>query len=125
MVEYARGGNQENVIEELSLAYHHILYEFADSGRSKLRLLPVSGGVFSGKFGPFMPRITVEALGKGFAMLEDELKTRILNAETLELCIYMARDFEAYVGAVVSGRRHHSEAGGRPFLAQRWRQPQL
>lgn len=100
----AQGGTREMVIKALSSAYRHILSEFVTSGLKRLRLLPVSGGIFSGEFGPDMPRITVEALRKGFSSLDGTSQACVLGAEALELCIFMERDYDPYSEAVSEGR---------------------
>jgi hypothetical protein len=97
-------GHRARVVEALAQAYQHILAEFATSTLKRLRLLPVSGGIFSGTYSPDMPRITVEALQKGFSLLDDGAQARVIEAEVLELCIFLEREFKAYSQAVNEAR---------------------
>ena len=66
------------------------------------RLLPVSSGIFAGNFARDLPGMTVEALGAGFAALDEAQQHQVLRADRLEFCIFMREDFEAYLSAFVA-----------------------
>jgi hypothetical protein len=87
----------------LSVCYSNILAKFADQPNlTCLRLLPISGGIFSGALTHMMPDITVHALAAGFAQLNSEKRSRLLDAMTrIELCIY-SDSFRHYVERVSS-----------------------
>jgi len=67
-------------VESLSTAYKNVLTEFVGCGMSALRLLPVSGGIFSGSFLSEMPELTFEALRNGFCLLGAEERSALLLA---------------------------------------------
>ena len=52
--------SQKDAIEMLGRAYRNVLHEAATSRLKRLRLLPVSSGVFAGSFSQSMPIITME-----------------------------------------------------------------
>merc|ERR1740123_270920 len=61
-----RSISQEQATDELAEAYKAIFCEFARSRLGGLRMLPISGGIFSGSFAPELPVLTVKALRKAF-----------------------------------------------------------
>merc|ERR1712228_947124 len=106
------------VVKQLSTAYRNILSEFVTSGLKRLRLLPVSGGIFSGEYGTDMPQITAEALRKGFTSLDATSQAHVLGAESLELCIFMERDYDLYSEAVSEGRTGIHKTRSRNFVVR-------
>ena len=92
----------DEAITELAAAYAAALWEFVASGMPCFRLLPVSSGIFAGNFAKDLPGMTVEALGAGFAALDETMQRQILHADRLEFCIFMQEDFEAYLSAFVA-----------------------
>lgn len=85
---------QEAVIR-LSIAYGAALVEFAASGLPTLRLLPVSGGIFSGAFGPELPELTALAFFRGFERLSGEQQKQVAQAK-LEMCIFMENELAGF-----------------------------
>ena len=78
------------------------------SPTTTLRLLPVSGGIFSGPHKPFMPAITMRALSCAPCLLSPE-EARVLEAtlrggSKLDLCIFEADEFAAYRAALAEAR---------------------
>eukprot|EP00747_Dinoflagellata_sp_TGD_P208314 gnl/TRDRNA2_/TRDRNA2_81817_c0_seq2.p3 gnl/TRDRNA2_/TRDRNA2_81817_c0~~gnl/TRDRNA2_/TRDRNA2_81817_c0_seq2.p3 ORF type:complete len:131 (+),score=26.19 gnl/TRDRNA2_/TRDRNA2_81817_c0_seq2:402-794(+) len=92
----AECAGRDEAVGDLAKVYRNILAEFAASDLPRLRLLPVSGGIFSGKFAPQLPAMTAEAIGLGFSRLEHAAKVQVLKASSLELCIFMESDFDAF-----------------------------
>jgi len=89
------------VMKALSIVYRNILAEFARAPDvSKLRILPVSGGVFGGEFGKVLPEITATALALGFRQLSAAERKKVLLASALDLCIFNEKDYDAYSEAV-------------------------
>jgi len=89
------GSDCSVVVKALSTVYHNILTEFARAPDvSKLRILPVSGGVFGGEFGKLMPEITATALPLGFRQLSAAERQRVLSASALDLCIFNEKDYQ-------------------------------
>jgi len=84
-----RNVTRAQAVEELAKAYENILREFAASELPKLRMLPVSGGIFSGDFLPELPQLTAESLKLGFSNLEPSQKEQVLKASNIDLCIFM------------------------------------
>ena len=96
---------------KLAGAYRNVLSQFVRFAESKaaagpaptgtpvrLRLLPISGGIFAGAFRERVPRLTREALDAGFAQLPEATQQRLLSRErTLELCIFAEAEFEGFV----------------------------
>mmetsp|Transcript_63853 Transcript_63853/g.176473 ORF Transcript_63853/g.176473 Transcript_63853/m.176473 type:complete len:113 (+) Transcript_63853:1-339(+) len=65
--------------------------EFCVSGKKSLRLLPISGGIFSGYWGDSMAQfseITAEALERAYFYMPPD-RQRIIDGANLEMCIYM------------------------------------
>ena len=54
-----------------------------------LRLLPVSGGIFAGRFSGDVPRLTHRALRRGYAELPEATQRALLEAGLrVELCVF-------------------------------------
>lgn len=66
-----------------------------------LRLLPVSGGIFSGPFGERIPRMTWEALVKAYLQLREEERAVLLgpNCRSVNLCVYDEKEVHSFLGA--------------------------
>jgi O-acetyl-ADP-ribose deacetylase (regulator of RNase III) len=84
----------------LARAYRNILHEFALSGADKLRVPPVSGGIFSGHLYNQMPMLTQEALAAGFDQLHKyDRETLLQNNKKIQLCVFMDREWDGYCRA--------------------------
>ena len=79
--------------------YQNILVAFGKSGRPNLRLLFVSGGLFSGPFEKSMPEMTMIALGRAFESLKITERNQMMKAENIELCIYWNGGQEEFIEA--------------------------
>merc|ERR1719296_245700 len=64
------------VSARLTKAYANVFTEFASSPAKQLRLLPISSGVFAGRFGKEMPKLTAKALIASFFLLSEEARDR-------------------------------------------------
>ena len=73
---------------ELRKAYHAVFVEFLESKAKKLRLLPISGALFAGKFIDQMTGLTPQAVANGFMKLSTEDRQRVLKANSIEMCIF-------------------------------------
>lgn len=110
-------GNAEQGLEALAKAYSNILQEFAAprlppaTPFRHLRLLPLSSGIFSGNYGQSLPGTTMRALGAGFAMIDTGARQRVLDARTLELCIFSEAEYERYAVALRRVQRGPGVAG--------------
>mmetsp|Transcript_157894 Transcript_157894/g.483878 ORF Transcript_157894/g.483878 Transcript_157894/m.483878 type:complete len:283 (+) Transcript_157894:56-904(+) len=92
---------REKAEDELAMAYFNVFKEFRASGLQRLRLLPVSGGIFSGPFGGCLPELTASALDKAFDRLDAETQAWVLGSH-VEMCIYMEDQAPAFREAFVS-----------------------
>eukprot|EP00755_Sulcionema_specki_P009430 Sspe_Gene.43670::Locus_21319_Transcript_1_1_Confidence_1.000_Length_2660::g.43670::m.43670 len=65
-----------------------------------LRLLPVSGGIFSGPFAKDMPRLTMDALVSAFDDLDRSKRRAIMcGSSGIELCIFDGAQQESFTAA--------------------------
>lgn len=95
------GSDCSVVVKALSKVYLNILAEFARAPDiSKLRILPVSSGVFGGEFGKLLPEMTATALALGFRQLSAAERQRVLSASALDLCIFNEKDYQTYSEAL-------------------------
>ena len=81
--------NWERAVRTLATAYEGVLRESAQL--HTLRLLPISGGIFSGKFRDQLPLLTHEALTQALG--------RSAPAAKLDMCIFMQSEWQAFVDA--------------------------
>jgi len=98
---------------DLSKAYRNIFTEFLASGLPKLRLLPVSGAIFSGDFGSHegvFPAMTVEGIGSGFRQLR-EAEQNELKTKEIELCIFSDGELEDYAFALTGDASSAANVG--------------
>lgn len=91
-----RDYSRDEAVAELAKAYQGILTEFVASGLANLRLLPVSGGIFSGPFSSELPGMTAEALQSGFLALTAEQQEQVKVADRLEMCIFMEKELKDF-----------------------------
>lgn len=104
-VPWASGQAQQTALQKLTLAYKNILVEFEASTSQRLRLLPVSGGIFSGPFHQQLPHLTFEALEKAFRSLPESSQEHLLQRfkdHVLEMCIFQESDLPSYEAACAS-----------------------
>jgi len=97
--EEPAGCSQEQAVDMLSQAYQAVLAEFAASRLSCLRMPPLSGGLFAGRFREEMPRLTWLALQLGFGRLTEEQQGQVLRARSLEMCIFFEQELQDFSDA--------------------------
>ena len=88
----------QNAIKKLSKAYYNVLIEFILTEAPALRLLPISGDIFAGKFKNIMPQITYESLNIACAIIaskNNDYATYLCEKE-LNMCIYDEEDYNKY-----------------------------
>jgi len=90
--------DENEAIKQLATAYYNVLREFVRSGKSKMRLVPVSSGIFAGPFKSRMPDITHKAWTQAMTRLDDNEKAH-LEKSSIELCIFEEREVESYTKA--------------------------
>lgn len=87
---------RDDAVGKLAVAYSNVFREFAVSKKPCLRLLPISGGIFSGPFAAVFPSMTSEAISAAIATMQSahpEVFQIISNAH-VELCVYRADEWE-------------------------------
>jgi len=105
---------KEQAVSVLARTYRNILSEFVgralqeaeEKGLSppSLRLLPISGGIFSGAFLKDMPGITFEALQLGFDQLDPRQQRLLLSvlhgsSSKIGLCIFSEKELPLFLAA--------------------------
>ena len=90
--------SRAEVVATLARAYGNILREFAASGQRRLRLLPVSGGIFAGPFAAEVPALTWEALQLGFGRLS-LAERRAVQRRAVDLCLFDHADLARFRAA--------------------------
>jgi len=76
----------------------------AKYGRGKIRLVPISAGIFSGPLHADMPQITADALLDAIAFVfgpdaDATRTTYVADVEAVELCVYMEQEYSLYSAA--------------------------
>lgn len=97
--QLAYDNQPDEVVEALSIAYQGVIKEFLASKRKRLRICPISGGIFSGDHAERLPELTAKALTR--AIVESKSINRLKKCE-LELCIYLEEDLRKYEAALVA-----------------------
>eukprot|EP00760_Papus_ankaliazontas_P006332 PhM_4_TR13002/c0_g1_i1/m.40422 len=89
-------------VQALSRAYRNALQEFTKSNRAHLRMVPISGGIFSGSLYPEMPNMTIEALEAAYQQLHKVDKEALLSSEvkSLNMCVFSEREWDWYVNSL-------------------------
>eukprot|EP00969_Alexandrium_andersonii_P004962 215365-Alexandrium_andersonii.AAC.1 len=72
---------------QLEEVYTAIFQELRTSGLKRLRLLPISGGIFSGHLATQIPSITFKAMMGAYEKLDQSVQT-FLRSVSIELCVY-------------------------------------
>lgn len=84
-----RAEHEAEGLAKLTLVYANVLREFARSKLPRLRLLPVSGGIFAGKLRDAMPALTFRALRAAADQLGDADAAAVAAAaDGVEMCIF-------------------------------------
>ena len=92
----------EQAIERLATTYANVLKQFAETQEHvvNLRLLPISGGIFAGKFKPELAELTFNALTMAFKKISNNHKksdvvTKIKTSK-LYMCIFEEKELEDF-----------------------------
>jgi hypothetical protein len=104
-----RAAHEAEGLAALTHAYANVLRQFARSRLPRLRLLPVSGGIFAGKLRDVMPQLTFAALAQAVRELDGAETAHVLAAAAappfadgggaLELCIFEESQLEDFENA--------------------------
>lgn len=109
-----RAAHEAEGLAVLTHVYANVLRQFARSGLPRLRLLPVSGGIFAGKLRDAIPQLTFAALAQAVTELDDAELAHVLDAASaesfadgggaLELCIFEETQLESFEDAWIIAR---------------------
>ena len=99
--------SRDEAVSQLARAYAGVLRIACQQPRQLLRLVPISSGIYAGKFRDEMPHITAEALLAAFEDLEaskPELLKQLAPAEgrQIEMCIFNPTEADTYAAALAS-----------------------
>ena len=84
----------------LSVAYAHVLELAATLSKRRLRLLPISSGIFAGRFAERMPELTAVALLGALDQLPEASQKTLKGGMAIELCVFNAADAPAFKAAL-------------------------
>ena len=97
-----RDFTRAEAVAELATAYGNVFNEFCEEGKKKglkkMRLLPISGGIFSGPFREVLPELTAEAVQAAYVKLSEEQKKHMMDS-SIEMCIFMDAEFDLFRAA--------------------------
>ena len=109
----------DEAVKKLAGAYRNVLAQYARFAAIKaalapkgtpvrLRLLPISGGIFAGKYQKRIAPLTLAALHAGIALLtEEECAVLAKDGVQIELCVFRAVElapFRAAMAAQLAGQ---------------------
>ena len=89
-----------DAIERLKEAYYNVFVEFTNCPETHLRLLPVSGGIFSGPFRKDIMSITIKSIMAALLKLHNQELNKfeyLVSNKHIKLCIYQEVQFVGYV----------------------------
>ena len=92
------GIKREEAMGALAKAYCKVFKEFNCSGPKRFRLLPISGGTFSGRFQSELPALIAVAIHAANRSLPMPVQAT-LKAATFEMCIYDEDEYQSYTNA--------------------------
>eukprot|EP00438_Fugacium_kawagutii_P023725 Skav228052 [mRNA] locus=scaffold1188:227944:228687:+ [translate_table: standard] len=92
----------DQAVEKLTIAYRNVFEEFCRVGMKhnlyQMRLLPLSGGIFSGPFKEDLHRMTAQAVQAAFSQLAEDKKHHMMNS-SIDMCIFMESEFDIFASA--------------------------
>lgn len=101
----AQDVSRDAAVAQLTTAYIGVLRIACEQPRQLLRLVPISSGIYAGRFREQMPEITAQALLAAFEELEASqpaLLRQLAPAEgrRIEMCVFDPREASAYAAAL-------------------------
>lgn len=95
---YAKEQDYEWATAALSFAYENVFREFANCDHPVLRILPISGSIFAGKWRPRIPELTLDAWTQAATRLTPE-ELASVTSRRIELCVYETAELPLIVEA--------------------------
>jgi len=92
----------DEAVEELATAYLNVFTEFCKSKLKVLRLLPISGGIFSGPFKPRIATLSANAIVVAYERLDEDQK-RHMQQSKKQMCIFDGREVDEFQQAFRAG----------------------
>jgi hypothetical protein len=91
----------DEAIQTLSVAYENVLKEFSACDAPALRLLPISGGIFAGRFLPVIAKLTSASLGLACTRIQasNPAMAALLGAKQLDMCIFAEAEWNQFEAA--------------------------
>eukprot|EP00438_Fugacium_kawagutii_P013646 Skav213119 [mRNA] locus=scaffold107:84580:85413:+ [translate_table: standard] len=112
---------EDNAVDKLAVAYRNVFEEFckvsAQHGLKNMWLLPISGGIFSGRFKENLPEITVRAVQAAYEQLGKDKKQYIMGS-SIEMCIFMESEFNMFASAFKPWRSESSSEASEKSTAE-------
>eukprot|EP00438_Fugacium_kawagutii_P020809 Skav218843 [mRNA] locus=scaffold3958:30721:34291:+ [translate_table: standard] len=93
-----------------------------DQGLSKMRLLPISGGIFSGPFKEDLPKMTAQAGQAACEQLSEDKKHHMMNSN-IDMCIFIEKEFPIFAsafGQAQSSGAREDPTGKSPAEEELW-----
>mmetsp|Transcript_50925 Transcript_50925/g.164858 ORF Transcript_50925/g.164858 Transcript_50925/m.164858 type:complete len:180 (-) Transcript_50925:179-718(-) len=88
--------------EKLTTAFRNVFQAFAgQQTATELRLLPISGGIYSGPFSERLPQMSAIAASQAFMSLDTNAQN-VLSGSQVEMCIFSPQDVPTYQAAFSS-----------------------
>jgi len=107
-------------LDQLARAYMNVLsvfLELASFGVRVLRMLPLSGGIFSGDFQGDLAQFTFQALEQGFSQLPPQSQMKLRSSGfSLEMCIWKESDVSRFEAAYASSMGTFPQAAPPPTV---------
>eukprot|EP00928_Gymnodinium_smaydae_P018278 TRINITY_DN16966_c0_g2_i1.p1 TRINITY_DN16966_c0_g2~~TRINITY_DN16966_c0_g2_i1.p1 ORF type:complete len:739 (+),score=170.89 TRINITY_DN16966_c0_g2_i1:73-2289(+) len=95
----SNGVRRADAVRALAPIYSKVIAEFIRSGLPKLRMTPVTSGIFDGDVAQ-LQEVTVEALQGAFMLLNPDQQEQIMEAPAVELCIFLESEYAGYLRAM-------------------------
>ena len=96
--DFTRDQDYEWAVANLSIAYENSFKEFAQCDMPVLRLLPISGSIFAGKWKSISPKLTVDSWRSAIGRL-DPAHTQVLVKKRIEMCIFEDTELAGFLNA--------------------------
>lgn len=97
-----RGYTLNEAVAKLALAYANVFEEFVTVGKqqglTRMRLLPISGGIFSGDFKAQLPEMTARAVQFAYDRLSED-QQHYISKSSIDMCIFMDSEFQTFASA--------------------------
>ena len=105
----AQNTSRKETVHQLAQVYHNILKEFLHTPLTELRLLPISGGIYAGKFQEHIAEITAQAMAQGFRSLPHNQQEQTKSRQ-IQMCIFEKAPYSKFSKAFKGPAEQPKEA---------------